>query len=291
MLRRPAPARTGPMRRRWSQSPALLARMPPAAFTLSRIPPAVIDNPWFYVLAIPALLITGISKGGFGAGLGTLAVPLMALAVSPAQAAAVMLPILCVMDGFGLWMYRARWDRRNMAIILPGAALGIGIGGLTFQLMDDDVIRLVIGLIAVLFALDRWLRRGGATRKTEASVRGGGFWGAVAGFTSTVAHAGGPPINLYLLPQRMDKTLFVGTTVIFFALVNLLKLPVYAAIGQFTLGNLGSAAVLLPLAPLGMWLGFWLHRRVDGTLFYRLCYTALFFVGLKLVWDGVSGLA
>lgn len=249
----------------------------------------MIEDPFFYLLAFPAVIVAGISKGGFGGGLGMLAVPLMALTISPMQAAAVMLPILCVMDLVGVWAYRGKWDRRNLAILLPASLLGIALGTVSFRYLDADFIRLLIGGIAVSFSMRYWLVSANtAGTRQQASVARGTFWGAVAGFTTFVAHAAGPPVAVYLLPQRMDKTVFVATTVIFYIFVNYVKLVPYAWLGLFSTSNLYTSAVLLPLAPLSMGLGIWLHNRVSDALFYRLCYLFLFVTGVKLLWDGVG---
>lgn len=249
----------------------------------------MIEGPLFYLLAVPAVLILGISKGGFGGGLGSLAVPLLALVVSPIQAAAVLLPILCVMDVQGAWVYRGRWDKANLKILIPAALIGLSIGTVSFRYLDAAIIRLIIGSLAVGFTIHHWL--GGLLAKRAARgvdlVRGT-FWGAVSGFTSFIAHAGGPPLSIYLLPQRMDKTRFLATTVIFVLFMNYVKLVPYAWIGQFSRENLYTSLVLLPLAPLGMWLGIWMHRIVPENVFYRVCYLLLFLVGLKLLFDGVS---
>ena len=116
----------------------------------------------------------------------------------------------------------------------------------------------------------------------------GAFWGGLAGFTSTLAHAGGPPFAVYLLPQKLDKTLFVGTSVIFFFIVNYVKLVPYHFLGQLNVGNLAVALVFAPLAPLGIWLGVWLHRRVSERAFYNISYTLLLATGLKLVYDALA---
>lgn len=247
----------------------------------------MVQDPWFYAIAIPAVLVSAVSKGGFGGGLGILTVPAMSLLVAPQQAAAIMLPLLCFMDLFGLWAYWGQWSGPNMRIMLPGALAGIAIGALTFRYLDVAAIKLLIGLIAVGFTLDHWFRgRKASFAPKRASISRGRFWAAVSGYTSFVAHAGGPPASVYLLPQRLDKTAFVATTVIFFAVVNYVKLVPYAWLGQFERGNLSTSLVLLPLAPLGMWLGIWLHKRVPATLFYRVCYALVFVTGLRLVYDG-----
>jgi hypothetical protein len=247
----------------------------------------LIEDPLFFLLAVPAVLILGISKGGFGGGLGSLAVPLVALVVSPIQAAAVLLPILCVMDLQGAWVYRGRWDAANLRILIPAALIGIGIGAFTFRYLDAAVVRLMVGALAVGFTVNHWLQALRSVPLARGANRlRGSFWGAVAGFTSFIAHASGPPMSAYLLPQRMDKTRFLATTVIFVLFMNYVKLVPYAWIGQFSTENLCTSLVLLPLAPLGMWLGIRLHRIVPEWLFYRVCYSLLFLVGLKLLYDG-----
>jgi len=251
----------------------------------------LIEVPLFYALAVPAVLILGISKGGFGGGLGALAVPLVALVVSPLQAAAVLLPILCVMDLQGAWVYRGLWDAANLKILIPAALIGLGIGTISFRYLDAQIIRLIVGTVAVGFTVQHWLGglRAARTRRRLDALRGT-FWGAVSGFTSFVAHAAGPPLSVYLLPQRMHKTRFLATTIIFVLFMNYLKLLLYAWIGQFSAENLYTSLVLLPLAPLGMCLGIWMHRIVPETLFYRICYLLLFLAGLKLLYDGSLGL-
>lgn len=247
----------------------------------------MIEEPLFYLLAVPAVLILGISKGGFGGGLGSLAVPLTALVVSPIQAAAVLLPILCVMDVHGAWVYRGRWDKANLKILMPAALIGLTIGTFTFRYLDARAIRLLIGGVAVGFTIHYWLSGLKAARSPRAAdALRGGFWGAVSGFTSFIAHAAGPPMSVYLLPQRMDKTRFLATAVIFVLFMNYVKLVPYAWIGQFSAENLYTSLVLLPIAPLGMWLGIWLHRVVPEDIFYRACYLLLFVAGLKLLYDG-----
>ncbi len=251
----------------------------------------MIDNPWFYAAAIPGVLITGISKGGFGGGLGVLAVPMMALVIDPILAAAIMLPILCVMDIIGAVAYRRSIDWRNLYILVPAALVGIAIGTASFRYLDAAAIRLMVGLLAVGFAADHWLRRRStASDPSGRSLTKGGLWGGIAGFTSFLAHSGGPPVSVYLLPQRLHRTLFVGTTVYFFIIVNYVKLIPYAWLGQLSAANLAVTAILLPLAPIGMLLGIWLHKLVSEVLFYRICYVLLAATGVKLLWDGVTGL-
>lgn len=248
----------------------------------------MITDPFFYLCAIPAVLLYGMAKGGLGGAVSVVAVPLMTLAVPPVQAAAVLLPLLVAMDMVALWSFRGTWSKANIRIVLPGAIGGIVIGALAFHRLSDDAIRLLIGLIAIAFCLNHWLRPG-STETKPPGVPAGVFWGAVSGFTSFGIHQGGPPISVYLLPQRMDKQTLMGTFAVFFTVVNLVKLIPYTWLGQFSTGNLLTSLVLLPLAPVGVRLGYCALQRISQALVYRICYGFLMVVGLKLFWDGVVG--
>jgi uncharacterized protein len=252
-------------------------------------PALMITDPLFYLCAIPAVLFYGIAKGGFGGNIAILSVPLMSMVVSPQKAAAILLPILCVMDLVALKTFRGRWSLPNLRIIVPASLIGVLLGALTFRVLNDSHIQIMIGAIAVIFTLNIWLRRGVPPERGVSRARGG-FWGMVSGFTSFGIHAGGPPINIYLLPQRMDKTVLMGTIAVFFTVVNLAKVPGYIYLGQFTSANLLTSLVLLPLAPIGVKMGFWLLQRSNEQLIYQLCYIFLFITGSKLLWDGVRGL-
>ena len=247
----------------------------------------MIIDPLFYLVAIPAVLITGISKGGFG-GIALLAVPLLALVISPVQAAGIMLPILLAMDITSVLAYRDQWDKRNLLILLPGSIIGIIIGGLSAHLVNDNWIRLMVGGIAVLFTI-HWLFRGRtATAIKNPSPGLGRILGAVAGYTSFVAHAGAPAFQFFMLPQKLDRRIFAGTAVIFFAIMNTLKLIPYAMLGMLSGANLLTSLVLLPLAPIGVAMGVWLNRKLSNAVFYRLIYAIIFAVGLRLCWQGLE---
>ena len=250
----------------------------------------LVSDPWFYAVAIPAILMVGISKGGLGGGLGLIGTPMIALVVSPVRAAAILLPILCLMDLFGLRAYRGQWSHRNMRILLPAATIGIMVGTLTFRHLDENWIRLLIGALALGFSLRYWLASAVDQAAVPPNLLRGSLWGSISGFTSFVAHAGGPPLSVYLLPQRLDKTVFVGTTVVFYFAVNYIKLLPYSWLGQLSSENLATSALLSPLAPLGMWLGIRLHRHIPQEPFYQVCYALLIVAGLKLIYDGVGGL-
>ncbi len=211
----------------------------------------LLSDPWFYAAAVPAVVLVGLSKGGLGGAMALIGVPLMALVVSPVQAAAILLPILVVMDIVSLWTWRGERDPVTLKLMLPAAMLGIGLGWLTAAVVTTGAVRLIVGLVAIAF-FARWATQGMATveRPSEHSPVRAGFWGIVSGFTSFVAHAGGPPYQVYALPLGQRPALFVGTSVIFFAVVNAVKLIPYFALGQFAATNVTASLVLMPIAPL-----------------------------------------
>ena len=249
----------------------------------------MIADPFFYLCAIPAVLIFAMVKGGFGGGIAIISVPLMSLAVPPVQAAAILLPLLVVMDGVAIWSFRGQWSKDNIKCTLPGAVVGVIAGALTFSYLSEAAVRLLIGFICVAFCLNYWLRPG-LKANTQAGIVSGSFWGAIAGFTSFGIHAGGPPMSIYLLPQRLDKIVLMGTFAIFFAAVNLLKLIPYTWLGQFDSTNLLTSLVLIPLAPIGVRLGYYLLHTISEELVYRICYFFLMVIGLKLLIDGYPAL-
>lgn len=250
----------------------------------------MIHDPLFYALAILAVVMLGLAKGGF-AGVGAVAMPLLALAISPVKAAAILLPILVVQDMVGVWAFRRTWDRRVLAIMLPGAAAGVALGYLLAAKVSATAILAVLGAISILFALHRlWLTRRGAPPTLRAhSAAGdtalGAALGAASGFTSQIAHAGQPTFQMWVLPKGLAPANLAGTTAIYFAALNWFKVPAYYALGQFTAENLATAAVLLPVAVAATFAGVWLVRRVDAQRFYVLIYVLMILVGGQLLWQ------
>jgi uncharacterized protein len=245
--------------------------------------------PWqFYLAAVPAVILVGLSKGGFS-GLSLLSIPLLALVTSPIRAAAIMLPILIVQDVVSVWAYRRSFNPRIVAIMIPGGILGIAIAAITAAYVTDAIVVLGVGLIASGFVLYTWLFKPGA-RSGPGSIPAGVFWGACSGFTSFIANAGGPPFQVYVLPQRLAPQLYAGTMTMVFAAINWLKVAAFFAIGQVSLANFRISATLFPLAIAATLAGIWLVRRVSGRLFYRIVYLFTFLVGLKLIFDGTRSL-
>jgi len=247
----------------------------------------MIADPYFYAAAIPAVILVGMSKGGLGGGLAILGVPIMALTISPVAAAAILLPILLAMDVVGLIAYRRIFDTALLKLMIPAATLGVTIGYFTASFINEVTVRLLIGAMAVTFALAYWLRSKDAVAAQPSASRGW-FWGTLTGFTSFVSHSGGPPFQIYAVPLRLEKLLFVGTTVVLFAYVNAIKLVPYFLLGQFNTTNLSTSAVLLPLALLSTLAGVWLVKRIPQETFYALVYIFVFIVGVKLMWDGAA---
>ena len=242
-----------------------------------------------WIVTAFAVLLTGISKSAFGGALGGIGVPLMALWLPPGMAVAVMLPILCLMDMFGVRAYWKKWSVPDLRVILPGGLLGIVLGSLAIGSLSDHAVKACIGAIAVLFALDRLLRlRDRLQLDGQPGPTAGGIWAALSGFTSTLAHAGGPPILVYLMGRRLPKETFVATSAVFFTVINAAKIVPYVWMGLFTREALTLAAVLAPLAPLGVWLGLHVMRKVPERPFFLTATLMLGASGLKLLWDAFS---
>jgi hypothetical protein len=246
----------------------------------------LIPDPWFWALAIPAVALTGIGKGGLGGG-APVATLLMALTIPPAQAAAIMLPVLCVMDIAGVRAYLWRWDRRIVRILVPAGIAGICVGALTISFMNDDWIRVLLGSIALAFLGWTLLpRRAPVKRPGDAA---GWLCGMLSGFTGFITHAGSPPVMVYLVPQKLDKEAFVATSLIFFFTLNYAKIVPYLWLRFFDASVMVTAALLVPVGIAGVYAGVWLQRRIDPRWFYRFIYALLLFTGTKLSMTALPG--
>lgn len=241
----------------------------------------------FWVTAMLAIILVGISKAGFGGGTGLIATPLMALTIPVTDAAALLLPLLIIADMFSLYHYRHNFDRRIIRLMVPSATVGIIIGGVFFGTFSQNerVLKLGIGVLAVLFVVFELFRTQIFDRLGEKrpSTLTGFLFSGLAGFTSTLAHAGGPPATIYLLPQKLSRQVFVGTSVVFFTAVNLLKLIPYSYLGLLKVGNLTTILILSPLAYLGVQLGVYLNGRFTDKWFNRLIYLLLLLTGIQLI--------
>jgi uncharacterized membrane protein YfcA len=236
----------------------------------------------FMLLAVLAALLVGLSKGGLSMA-GTLGTSLLAIVMSPVKAAALLLPIYVVSDWFGLYAYRREFDRRNLTILIPAGIVGIGIGWMSASIVSDRMAGLAIGVIGIAFCLNAWPVRHQHQLARPADIPRGLFWGTIAGFTSFVSHSGGPPYQVYVLPQKLSKTVFAGTTTITFAVINLVKLLPYWQLGQLDSSNLKLSLFLMPVAIAGTFIGVRLVRIIPQRAFFVLIHVALFLLSIKLV--------
>lgn len=246
---------------------------------------APITDPWFYFVSVPAVLLLGISKSGFGAGFGSLAVPMMALAIGVPQAAAILMPLLFVMDVLGMAALRKDFDRALLKFLIPFALMGTVIGTLLFRVMNPRMVAGVVGVLTLLFLAQRLVFP--PTAHSPPPPRWlGAVLATTTGFTSFIAHAGGPPINAYVIPLKLKPVVFTATMASLFFVVNLSKWGPYAWLGLLDGRNFATSLVLMPLAPVGVWVGIRMARRINPTWFYRLLYVGMFLTAVKLIWDG-----
>ncbi|MCL4188398.1 MAG: sulfite exporter TauE/SafE family protein [Rhodobacteraceae bacterium] len=247
-------------------------------------------DPFFYALAVPVVIFMGISKGGFGDVATFAATPILALAIDPGLALGLVLPLLMVMDVGALRAYRGRWHGPSVRVLVLGAVPGVGLGLMFFTVADPDHLRLAIGALALAYVGWQAARALGwvTIRPRPFDARKGVAAGATGGFTSFVAHAGGPPVAMFLLGQGMDKTTYQATSVATFAAFNLFKLVPYAMLGIFTAETLVADLVLMPVAAAGIWLGVKAHRLVPERAFFAVTFLFLAATGARLVWLGMA---
>lgn len=242
----------------------------------------------YMVLASFAAVLIGMSKGGLPL-VGMLSVPVLSLVMSPVKAAVLLLPLFVISDAVGVWLYRKNYSWVNLKILVPAGIAGVLIGWMTAAMISELTIKFLIGLVGVSFCLQTWFKRGPSDVPKPASLPKGIFWGGVAGFTSFIAHAGGPPFQIFVLPQKLSKAEFAGTATILFAIINLSKILPYQNLSPYTADDFWKVLVLVPFALLGTFLGAYLTKRIADAWFFRLVQTGLFVLSLKLIWDAVAG--
>jgi uncharacterized membrane protein YfcA len=247
----------------------------------------IILDPWFYVFAIPAVLIVGISKSGFGVGFGSLAVPLMALTVTVPQAAALMMPLLFLIDVLGLRVFKKDYDKKLLIFMLPFGLLGTVIGTFLFKYLSVQAVAGCVGFFTLAFLAQRLL----FAPKPDSPLPPkwlGAILVTLSGFTSFIAHAGGPPMNAFAIPLKLKPVVFAATLSYFFFAINLSKWIPYAYLGLLDWRNFWTSVLLMPLAALGVWIGQGMARRISPVLFYRLVYAGMLLSGIKLLWDALQ---
>ncbi|MGO4852575.1 sulfite exporter TauE/SafE family protein [Phaeovulum sp. W22_SRMD_FR3] len=239
---------------------------------------------WGWAAALLAAVLVGMSKGGLPV-VGMLSVPILALVMSPVQAAGLLLPVYVVSDMFGLYAYRKAFDARILKILVLPSALGVTVGWATASLVPEKLVGGLVGAIGVAFALNALLRRPVEGPPVKPKLLPGIFWGTISGFTSFVSHSGAPPYQVYVLPLRLEKAVFAGTSTILFAWINAIKLIPYYALGQLTLDSVEVAAALMLPAAAAVFLGVWLTKVLPTKLFFKLVLWALLAVSLRLLWE------
>jgi len=239
----------------------------------------------FFLAGLAAFLV-GLSKGGLPA-VGMLAVPILSLVMSPVKAAVLLLPIFVISDIAGVWLYRHVYSAPNLKILIPAGVAGVGVGWATASFVSDRVIMLMIGMVGVGFCLNLWLRsRADAEPRLPHTLRGW-FWGMLAGFTSFISHAGAPPYQVYMLPQKLPKAAFAGTSTIVFAVINAAKIIPYQNLRPYSEESLHYAALLIPFSLVGAVAGAYLTKRLADRWFYRIVQVSLFVVSVKLISDAL----
>jgi uncharacterized protein len=250
----------------------------------------MLSDPVTLICCILAVTLVGLGKGGL-AGVGALAMPILALAMPPVQAAAVLLPILMIQDAVSIWVFRKDWDKWIVGWMFPGALVGIFLGWLFAANLSMTAMMAALGLITMSFGLWRlWIERGGRV-VAESNSPGwvGSLFGVATGFTSQIANAGGPPFQIWVTPRRLPHMKFVGTGAVLFTMVNWAKVPAFFALGAFTRTNLTVSGMLAPLAILSTLAGIWVVKRIQAERFYKLIYILMVFIGAKLLWEGLAG--
>lgn len=240
----------------------------------------------FFLIAAPAVVFAGISKGGFGSGAAFASAAILAIVLPPAQALGIMLPLLMLIDVATLRPYWGKWSWSDAKVLILGGVPGVALGAALFTVANDDLLRLLIGGVALGFVL--WRLWPAARARAPLPDWGGLVAGVAAGFTSFISHAGGPPVAVYLLSRGVGKTTYQATTVLIFWVINIAKAVPYAFLGVFTLENLVIDLWLAPFALLGAWVGVKAHHMVPERLYFALTYVLLSLTGAKLVWDALS---
>jgi hypothetical protein len=241
----------------------------------------------FVLAASLAALLVGLSKGGLN-NIGSLGTPVLALVISPVQAAALLLPIFVASDMFGLWVYRRDFDRRNLRILIPAGIAGVAIGWATASAVPERIVGVLLGCIGLAYVANAWRMRHLVLRPRSADMPRGIFWGTVMGFASFVSHSGGPPYQVYVLPQQLPKTTYAGTTTITFAAINAIKLLPYWNLGQFNADNLRTAALLMPIAVVGTFIGVRLVRVLPQKAYFGFVQFMLLIVSVKLIYNAIA---
>ena len=239
----------------------------------------------FFFCIVPAIIIFGIAKSGLGGSIALISIPLMTVVMPLGQALAIILPILILSDFIAVYRFRKEFDPDILKLIVPFAAVGIFIGSITFSYFSEDLLKFILGLMGFLFSSHYFLFKRNKITPAKKNFFKGSICSAVAGFTSFCVHAGGTPTSIYLLPLRLKKNIYVGTRVIFFTFVNLIKFPFYIHLSMVTFESFKQSLMLFPLSVLGILIGYQILKYIEESLFYNIIYTLILITSLKLVYS------
>lgn len=240
----------------------------------------------FWVAAVLAMLLAGISKAGLGNGLVVLVTPLLAMTIPITEAIALLLPLLVIMDVLTIYQYRRTFDKKNVMLLIPAGLVGVAIGGVFIGFFNSErMLQLAVGSIAIAFVAYQLMRKliFGVLEQRRPKPAEGVFFGMLGGFTSTLAHAGGPPLTMYLLPQKLPRRIYVGTAAFYFCAMNAAKLVPYSIHGMFKPGSLWVILILVPFAFIGVKMGLLLVTRINDAVFNKVIYILLTFTGVQLI--------
>ena len=239
----------------------------------------------FLSTVVPAILLYGIAKSGLGGSISLISVPLMTIVMPLSQALAIILPILIFSDLIAVYRFRKEFDLSTLKLIVPLAGIGIFIGSLSFSYFSEDLLKIIVGTMGFLFAGHYFLFKKNKEKKSNKNLLKGGICSMIAGFTSFCVHAGGTPTSIYLLPLRMKKEIYVGTRVIFFTFVNLIKLPFYIKLSMVNFETFKQSVILFPLAVVGIFIGYRILKTINEKLFYNIIYVLILLSSTKLIYD------
>ncbi len=239
----------------------------------------------FFITVVPAIVLYGIAKSGLGGSISLISVPLMTLVMPLSQALAVILPILIFSDIIAAYRFRKEFDFNTLKIMIPFAAFGIIIGSFTFTFISEELIKLIVGIMGFLFAGHYFIFKKKKIIATKKNIFKGAICSSIAGFTSFCVHAGGTPTSIYLLPLRLKKEIYVGTRIIFFTFVNLIKLPLYIYLSMVNLETFSQSLMLIPLAIIGIFIGYRILKIIEENVFYNMIYVLILIASSKLIYD------
>ena len=228
-------------------------------------------------------------KGAFGGGFAIVGIPLLSLVMDPVTAGGLLAPLFIAMDLFGLRYWKpSTWSRPDLLLLVPGLVVGIGVGYLLFRVLDHRAISIVMAAVTLCFVA-LWFKNGGEVAVRPRSSPKAVAAGVTSGITTMVAHSGGPPLAMYLLPLGLGKQVYAGTTSLFFTVGNILKAAPWLALARPAGNVLTLMSICLLAIPSGVWLGWRLHEKLDQRQLYKACYGLLVVTAMKLLWDGVAG--